>query len=232
MLVKKFGFLIMCGRFALSATTKDIEKLIPNIEFDGSICQSQNITPSQLISIITNSDKMILSSAIWGLLPSWSKDKKVSAKMFNARAETINEKVSFKNQFKNKRCLIPASSFYEWNKLSPNNKKQAYRISAQNQKLIFFGGIWDVWKDENDEYVKSATIITTQANDQISKIHDRMPLILDNFSMGKWLNDDEDIGELNKMLCPYQKDQLQIEELEPNFFNKRSQADTSQLTFF
>ncbi len=134
----------MCGRFALSATTKDIEKLLPGLKVKSEIKPKFNISPTQSISIIKGGSENILDSAHWGLIPSWAKDKTIGNKMFNARTETIDEKPSFRSAFKSRRCIIPATEFYEWKKFEGSSKKQH---TKSNFVIIRFSFLQDYGKN-------------------------------------------------------------------------------------
>lgn len=120
----------------------------------------------------------------WGLIPSWSKDRKISQHLINARAETVSETPSFRSAFMKRRCLIPATGFYEWQQTGQG--KQAYHISRPDQEISAFAGLWEHW-EQGGETVYSCTIITTSANQLMLPIHNRMPVILDPNDYQLWL---------------------------------------------
>jgi putative SOS response-associated peptidase YedK len=120
----------------------------------------------------------------WGLIPSWAKDRKISSNLINARSETVAEKPSFRSAFKHRRCLIPASGYFEWAKTE--NGKQAYHITRPDQQVFAFAGLWEHW-EQCGETVCSCTIITTAANEKVQAIHSRMPVILDPHYYNLWL---------------------------------------------
>ncbi|MBX3042688.1 MAG: SOS response-associated peptidase [Candidatus Kapabacteria bacterium] len=222
----------MCGRFALKATTKDIEKLKPGIIVNSDVLASDNISPMQNISIITNDNSdLLLESANWGFIPKWAKDKSIGSKMFNARAETIDEKPSFRSSFQNRRCLIPASHFYEWQKTDRIKQKIPFKIDVINQSFFFFAGIWDEWKDENSNIIKSATIITTEPNSLMSTIHHRMPVILNINHVDLWLNVTSNSTILKKFLESYSSESMSLTELPPDYFKNKYKANESQELF-
>lgn len=193
----------MCGRFALTATTKDIEKLRPKINSDFEIVPNKNISPGSEIVIIKNSEPDILDKAIWGLIPYWAKDLNFGSKLFNARSETLEEKASFKNSFKKRRCLIPANSFFEWKAVDQNSKKQKYEINCNCTHIFFFAGLWDLWKSHDYNTIVSATIITCEPNNKMSNIHNRMPVILiSNEEQEIWISDTQDFSQLKSLLKP------------------------------
>lgn len=175
----------MCGRFALDAPSKELinrftlnRKLIIEPRF--------NISPTQRVIIIRKGSRGYkLSSVRWGLIPSWAKDTSIGNELINARTDSLSQKSAFKDAFKHRRCLIPATGFYEWK--SKSNKKQPYYIKMKNGGLFMMAGIWDFWQDQKGEVIESCAIITTDANSLIKKIHDRMPVILPDSSYGAWL---------------------------------------------
>lgn len=221
----------MCGRFALKATTKDIEKLHSGLISNIELSESLNITPSQNIAIITKDEHKVLDFAKWGLVPSWSKDITISHKLFNARCETIDEKVSFRNSFKGKRCLIPATAFYEWKQSTNINSKQAYQFRMNDNSIFFFAGLWDVWKDQHSNPLISATIITTTANSLISKIHNRMPVILSSYNQELWIDSNSDSILLKSMLSPISEEMMTIEEVDKSIFNDNLNNDSTLSLF-
>jgi putative SOS response-associated peptidase YedK len=136
----------------------------------------------------------------WGLIPSWAKDKKVGYKMINARAEGIADKPAFRQSFRQRRCIIPAAGFYEWQKPT----KQPFYFQPVDDSFFSFAGVWERWKSPAGELVLSCSIITTAANDVVAPIHDRMPVILpDAGAADWWLSDSDDAGMLQTFLAPY-----------------------------
>jgi len=194
----------MCSRFALTATTKDIEKLMAFKVFSEEYTPSDNIAPGAKIYAIVDNAPDHLSTLQWGLIPSWSKDISIGNKMFNARAETVWEKVSFRHLINKKRCLIPASSYFEWKQIDGKEKKQKYRIGIIDQPIFFFAGLWDEWKNPaTQSIVKSATIITCEPNEEMSKIHNRMPVIINSTMLDAWLAPNLERSNIETLLMPY-----------------------------
>lgn len=155
-----------------------------------------NIPPGQKILAVVQLEDGSNRAVIlhWGLIPSWSKDRAISSHLINARAETLTEKPSFKNAFQYRRCLIPATGFFEWQTLgtsdihtSPrDNRKQPYHIHQPDHQLFAMAGIWEHW-EHDQEMVYSCSIITTAANGKIAPIHDRMPVIIAPDDYQRWL---------------------------------------------
>lgn len=188
----------MCGRFNLLAEPTqlsehfDLQRLRP---YETSF----NIAPGQKILTVVQledgSRKAVNLS--WGLLPSWAKDRKISARMINARAETLSEKPAFRVAYRKRRCLIPATGFYEWCK--GEQGKQAYHIYRQNHGLIAFAGLWEHWQQDG-ETVYSCTIITTAANALMRPVHQRMPVIMAEQHYWDWLAKDASAEEVRQLL--------------------------------
>ncbi|MBL8024957.1 MAG: SOS response-associated peptidase, partial [Fibrobacteres bacterium] len=159
----------------------------------------------QTLPVVTNVLPDCLSFFKWGLIPSWAKYKNIGAKMINARAETLTEKPAFRESLRSKRCLVPASGFYEWKHYG--KQKQACYITLTNEPLFTFAGLWDTWIDrQTGESISSFTIITTEANKLMQTVHDRMPVILRKEQERDWLN-----GNLRrKYLVPYAETDMKL----------------------
>jgi putative SOS response-associated peptidase YedK len=195
----------MCGRFTLSQPTDAIASAF-NIAQIPPLEPRYNIAPTQLIPSILSAPggEKQLQMLRWGLIPSWAKDAKISAKLINARAETVSEKPSFKAAFKRRRCLIVADGFYEWQR--QEKQKQPYYFRLQNAQLFAFAGLWEQWKSPDEDIINSCTILTTEANDLLRPIHDRMPVILESKDYGLWLDSEAQQPQLQQLLRPYQAD--------------------------
>lgn len=171
----------MCGRFTL---TSPVERLAKQFELTGDLpdlSPSYNIAPTQKIAAVAENSEgeRKLGRLQWGLVPRWSKDPEIGSKMINARAETVAEKNSFKSAFKKRRCLIPADGFYEWARTETGSgPKQPYYIRLETGTPYAFAGLWETWEGEDGRKIHSTTIITTEANEFMSGIHHRMPVIV------------------------------------------------------
>ncbi|MFH1642929.1 MAG: SOS response-associated peptidase [Nanoarchaeota archaeon] len=196
----------MCGRFSLSKAEKQLfldRFKLKDIRINLQL--RYNIAPGQNIAVILNNQPDILSEALWGLIPDWAKDSKMGYKMINARSETISEKPAYKGPFENKRCLIPADSYYEWKKAG----KVPYRIMLKDESLFCFAGIFDIWQDK-----LTCSIVTTEPNDLVKKVHIRMPVILDKKEEKNWLDSDpKDALELLKPIDSSKLKMYQISKL-------------------
>jgi putative SOS response-associated peptidase YedK len=192
----------MCGRFALSAKTDQIEKLIPDLFFEEELDDRYNYSPGQDIPVVLDEDPGRGLKVRWGLIPFWAKDPKIGYKMINARSETIDSKPSFRNSFKKKRCLVIADGYYEWRK-EPNSKvKVPYFIRMKDGLPFTFAGLWEKWKSPDGKTLTTTTIITTEPNDELVKIHDRMPAILLPEERMLWLERYVNPMDLKKLLLP------------------------------
>ncbi len=192
---------VMCGRFNLIT---DAGALVDFFELgQGMELQPRyNIAPSRDVAVVRETGGgRALSMLRWGLIPSWAKDPKIGYRMINARAETVAEKPSFRVALRRRRCLIPATGFYEW-KAVPGGK-QPYNIQLVDGGLFAFAGLWERWQGGGGQAVESCTIIVTEANRAISPIHDRMPVILDPSDYKNWLDPQlQDAASLQPMLRP------------------------------
>jgi putative SOS response-associated peptidase YedK len=191
----------MCGRFTNQITWRELVELyLIHDQPALNLRPRYNVAPSQDIPIVRPADDgREVAIARWGLVPFWAKDLKVGYKMINAKAETVDEKPSFRNAFKARRCLIPADGFYEWKKLKGGDK-QPYRLCLKDRKPFAFAGLWET----NDKLeVTSCSIITTTPNEVAGAIHDRMPVILDPEDYEAWLSNDTPANDAKALLTPY-----------------------------
>jgi putative SOS response-associated peptidase YedK len=138
----------------------------------------------------------------WGLVPSWAKDISIGAKLINARSETVTEKPSFREAFKQRRCIIPADGFYEWQRTE--GRKQPFFFQMRDERPFGFAGLWERWQGATGQVIESCTILTTEANEVLRPVHDRMPVILHSDDYELWLDEDVRKREfLNDLLRPY-----------------------------
>lgn len=200
----------MCGRFSL---TQLIEAIADSFHVTSvpELSPRYNISPTQQVATVwqnyQDSDRE-LKLLYWGLIPSWAKEPKIGAKLINARAETVEEKPSFRSAFKKRRCLILADGFYEWQQ--QNGKKQPYYFRVEDGKPFAFAGLWEHWESPEGEEINSCTIITTEANDILRPIHDRMPVILDPKDYDQWLDTKQKPESLKALLQPYRADVMSV----------------------
>lgn len=195
----------MCGRFDLVAEGEEIATLF-DLAVRPNLAPRYNIAPTQPVLAIfrQNRQERELTHFRWGLIPSWAKEP--SMNLINARAETVAEKPSFRSAFKRRRCLIPATGFFEWQKVG--KKKQPVRIVPSAESLFVFGGIWEYWQGADGSELMSCAILTTAANETIRPIHDRMPIFITPADFDLWLDPDAPIEAVNALLQPSADDFL------------------------
>ena len=195
----------MCGRYTLTKPLKDIVTHYNPAHVKTIHEARYNIAPSQTAPIvIAESGALELHSMRWGLIPSWSRDKKTGSGLINARSETIDQKPSFRSSFKSKRCLVPADGYIEWEKTAKG--KIPHYIYLPANEIFSFAGIWSEYQGEK-ESVRTFSIITAEASPQIHSLHPRMPILLPPDQYQNWLSSDADVEDLKKtmdsfMTCP------------------------------
>ena len=191
----------MCGRYTLRTPVETLVERFEIDEYPSSITPSYNIAPTQgVAAVIAENGKRKLDMLHWGLIPSWAKDPEVGNKMINARAETVAEKPSYRKAFKERRCLILADGFYEWQKT--DSGKQPFYIRMEDESPFAFAGLWESW--QNGREIRSCTIITTSPNEVAAQVHNRMPVILPPEDYEMWLDPDFDEREpLTTLLQPF-----------------------------
>jgi putative SOS response-associated peptidase YedK len=208
----------MCGRFTLTAT---VDQLVDRFDVEFFLEQeeylpSYNVAPSQsVLAVINNGSHKRMGFLRWGLIPPWAKDMSIGYKMINARAETLSEKPSFRNAYKNKRCLIVADSFYEWKRID-SKTKTPMRIKLKSDELFAMAGLWESWKSPEGKTIYSCSVITTQPNELVQDIHDRMPVILKPEDEKNWLDPSiSDTSKLQSLLKPLEPSLMEAYEVSP-----------------
>lgn len=198
----------MCGRYSFiprkeSKGRSKAAKLLLQYEAEARY----NAAPSQLLPVVTDREPDKLQFFSWGLVPHWAREKNYKHKSINARAETLTEKPLFRQLVNQKRCLVPADSFYEW-RTTPTGK-QPYRILLRDEGLFCFAGLWDEWADpETGEVLDTFTIITTEANALMRPLHERMPVLLHPEEEEEWLSGEQANEHLLSLLKPYPSEEL------------------------
>ena len=196
----------MCGRFAM---TESEEKVMNDFQIQHSevlLEPRYNISPSQDIPVIVQQDGMRrLETRQWGLIPFWAKTPKP---MINARAETASEKPAFRQAFRKRRCLIPASGFFEWAK--EDGKKQPYFICLKDKSPMAFAGLWEEWSAPDGKNVKTCAILTVEANSFLQFIHHRMPVILSPAIGMNWLDLSGTEVSPKNLLMPFDSEHMEV----------------------
>jgi putative SOS response-associated peptidase YedK len=190
----------MCGRFSFVATLADIQDWLPALNLAIPPAPRYNIAPSQPILTLLNDGTCHGDYTQWGLVPEWAKSPSDFNPLINARAETVQEKPAFRSAFKYRRCLIPASGFYEWKK--KGSQRQPYYFSTRDQHPFAIAGLWETWHDKEGGLLQTCAIITTAANDTVRPIHQRMPVILPRSDFMRWLDPRQKPADLLALLQP------------------------------
>ena len=186
----------MCGRYAMYGPiviTREMQDVLDawHLDLESEINQREdrfNIAPTMKVPVVAvHDDQTTVEAMRWGLVPSWAKDLKIGAKTINARADTVQTKPSFRTAFKKRRCLVPASGYFEWKGESPH--KQPFFIKHPQDHLMLFAGLWEGWKaPDAEEWLHTFTIITGEPGKVSGDIHDRQPVILQPDAWDIWLN--------------------------------------------
>ena len=199
----------MCGRFEIHSAIEIIARLFGLGLIDIDIKPNYNVAPSQDIAVVLkDGGRNRLVSSRWGFVPSWSREMKTGYPMINARAETVADKRTFRSSFENNRCLVIADGFYEWKKTG--SARQPYYIHLKSGEPFAFAGLYSMWTAPDGEPIRTSTIITTDANDLVKPLHDRMPVILPRSAYERWL--DPAVREkelLLNLLTPVSVDELE-----------------------
>jgi putative SOS response-associated peptidase YedK len=232
----------MCGRFVSTSTPDAIALFFgatANIE---SLGQNFNVAPTHdIYGVVADpAGNKTVEAFHWGLIPSWAKERKIGAKMINARSETITEKPSFRGPVKNKRVIIPMDGFYEWKPGSPDGPlsskgkplKQPMFIERADGEPLAVAGLWSAWKEPADpkqRWLNSATVITTEANDDMAVIHNRMPVLVPPDRWEEWLDpSNADIESLSDLFTARNDDVLRLYDVSTDVNSVRN--NTPNLT--
>jgi putative SOS response-associated peptidase YedK len=196
----------MCGRFT-SLLTPDLLAAIFDILAPPPLPPRYNIAPTQPAAVVRSGDEghSRLDLLRWGLVPSWAKEISIGSHLINARCETVHEKPAFRHAARYRRCIIPASGFYEWQ--DTGGRKQPWYLRARDNAPFGLAGLWESWLMPDGTPLESFCILTTAANDLMRPIHDRMPVILPPEEYPRWLNHNQhDPRQLEELYRPYPAD--------------------------
>jgi putative SOS response-associated peptidase YedK len=197
----------MCGRFVRTSPAEVIAEEFGAENPLGEIGPSYNIAPSHDIVIVLENGSRVLAQCRWGFVPSWAKEVSIGYKMINARAESLAEKPAFRNAFRNHRCLVVADGFYEWTK---GRERTPVYIRLKSGKPFGMAGLYSYWSSPDGNEICTCNIITTEANEALARIHDRMPAIVSKENYDLWLDSGEhDAGKLQRVLTPYRSSEIE-----------------------
>lgn len=204
----------MCGRFAFSFTWRQLHALLDlhRVRAEGDVAgdidaaelrPSFNCAPTQLAPVVRLGPDAELEGALlrWGLIPSWADDAKIGSRMFNARSETAASLPAFRSAFRSRRCIVPVSSFYEWQAVAGAKTKQPWSIARADGGILLLAGLWESWRHEGRN-VPSFTILTTSANEVMRPLHDRMPCVVEAAHARAWLDPRATSDAAQAMLAP------------------------------
>ncbi len=212
----------MCGRFTIKTGLEDLLEAFPFLEAPSEddvaevLAPRYNAAPTQPVPAARDSTGARIESLRWGLVPFFAKDLAIGSRMINARSETVAEKPSFREPFRRRRCLVLADGFYEWRKEPDGKTKTPIHLRLRGGRPFAFAGLWDRWRpkgpeaDRDTPEVLSCTILTTEPNELVSPIHDRMPVMLvDETSARRWLDPKAAPAELHELLGPVPADAME-----------------------
>ena len=187
------------------------------------LAPTYNLAPTDEAAVVVErEDRRAIRAFRWGLIPSWAKDERIAAKLFNARAETLATSGAFRESFKRRRCIVPADGFYEWQRSA--GVRQPFLIHRADGAPLAFAGLWSGWRHpETEQVIRTFTIITTSANAILSTVHDRMPVILEAADWARWLDPStQDVAELEPLLAPAPEAELVLFPVRPLVNNVRN----------
>ena len=220
----------MCGRFVLLT---DLSVIVQSFGIQEVACDyrpDHNLSPGREIPVIIHQDKKRLVGCRWGLIPAWARDPSIGSRMFNARAETVAEKPSFRSAFRKRRCLIPADGFYEWQKLG--KVKKPLRFSLKSGEPFGFAGLHETWISPEKKSIQTCTIITTGPNELMRPIHDRMPVILPKEWEAAWVDPENRNPEgLLALLKPYPSEAMAVFPVDPESLSGIERKPSSLMRF-
>ena len=185
----------MCGRFVLTATPEELQALFGYLDGE-DFPPRYNIAPTQPIAVVRMLHGARRFALVrWGLVPGWVKDPREFGLMINARSESAATNGAFKGALQYRRCLVPASGFYEWQKRE-GKRKQPYLLRPRNGGIVAFAGLWETWMGADGSEIDTACILTTAANDTVAPIHNRMPVIVAPGDFERWLESQDGVADL------------------------------------
>jgi putative SOS response-associated peptidase YedK len=203
----------MCGRYDFSRKEFSDLRIRWNLDEEFPLLKPRyNIAPNQDAPVIINAGgEKSVELLQWGLVPLWAKEPAFGNRMINARSEGLTEKASFRSLLERRRCLVPACGFYEWRK--EGKEKVAMRFKLRSGEPFVFAGLWDFWRKPDGKFLNTFTIVTTEPNDLLRPIHDRMPVMLNDDGALKWLSGDGKVSDALSLLTPYPSEEMESYEV-------------------
>lgn len=204
----------MCGRFVRRRSSSNLAEAFRVTHISDDLQPSFNVAPTHNVAVVLDDSERHLVSMRWGLISSWASDPTIGSKLINARAETLTQRAAFKNAFRNRRCLVVADGFYEWQK--QKGTKTPLLIQLKSERPVGFAGLYETRTSPSGEIVSTCTIITTEPNEIVRPIHDRMPVILATDVEDFWLDSTvEDHRRLADLLLPYPAEEMEAYAVSP-----------------
>lgn len=215
----------MCGRYTSTQDPGDLAAEFEAIDetADDRLEPSYNVAPTDRVYTVrmrsglsqpaeATAPHRAVTTAKWGLVPSWAKDPSTGSRMLNARVESLTTKPAFRKAVQKRRCLIPADGWYEWARLPDSPGKQAYYMTPRDGSVLAFAGLWEVWGQGEDRLI-TCTVVTTESTGQLTAVHDRMPMVLPRSLWDTWL--DRDRTDVEELLVPTPNELVDAMELRP-----------------
>lgn len=203
----------MIDRYSITASPEKISERFA-VDVPQYYKPHYNACPTQLLPVITAAAPKGISTFYWGTSPEWSKDKALSEKIINVRIESINERAPLRRNLMKGRCLIPADGFCAW-KQTGKKTFIPYRFVRKDQELFSMAGFWEEYEDTDGNEIQTFSILTLTANELVSPIHARMPVIFDKKSEQQWMEPDASEAQLLSLLTPYPAEQMNLYTVSP-----------------
>ena len=191
----------MCGRFGLFVTPEVLEEYFSLPDFTAALAPQPryNLTPGQAVAVVREHDgRRRLDALQWGLVPFWAKDASIGRRLINARLDSVADKPAFREAWTRRRCLIPASGFYEWSE-PVDGRKRPHFIRPGDEPLFALAGLWERWRTPAGDKLETCVIVTTDANAQLAAIHDRMPLLIPRDAHALWLDPRSSVADVAQL---------------------------------
>ncbi|TMB56867.1 MAG: SOS response-associated peptidase [Chloroflexi bacterium] len=221
----------MCGRFAQPRSADELARIFharPATDLPGA---QFNVAPTdEVAAVVEHHGERTVDAFRWGLVPFFSASSKGAARLINARAETVETTPAFRTSFKNRRCILPADAFYEWRRTSDaasgrTLRSEPFAIRRLDGEPLAFAGLWAIWRNpETAERLYTCSIITTQANELVGQLHDRMPVLLEGADWDRWLSETTSLTGLRGLLHPAPAGELDLYAVSPAVNNVRSEG--------
>jgi len=201
----------MCGRYTLKSSERALQAAFPGVVFPDELPPRFNIAPTQPVLAITGDDPSHATFLRWGLVPPWGKDLRVGSKLINARAEDAARKPAFRAAYQRRRCALIADGFYEWRPAARGKKKEPVFYALRDGAPFAFAGLWERWWPKHGaEPIATCTLLTTDANELVRLVHDRMPVLLRPQDIARWLDPQTDSDEL---LAPFPAEEMRARDV-------------------